>query len=119
MDSIREYEEAVTGSLVQVRMVEGLDHERVFTEIDSVLPAILSLTRSRASGLVTDHRGVVQLSGQFARTRSAGTDVVVAPADGYWAEDAAITTRQRPRAQATIETASSGLRPGRHPRTVL
>ena len=46
MASIKEYEESLKGSRVQVHIVEGLDHEQVFTEIDRVFPTLLAFTQS-------------------------------------------------------------------------
>jgi hypothetical protein len=46
MASIREYEEALKGSMVQVHIVEGLDHVQVFTEIDRVLDTLLAISQS-------------------------------------------------------------------------
>ena len=46
MASIKEYEESLKGSRVQVHIVEGLDHEQVFTEIDRVFPTMLAFTQS-------------------------------------------------------------------------
>lgn len=46
MASIEEYEESLQGSRVQVHIVEGLDHEQVFTEIDRVFPIMLAFTQS-------------------------------------------------------------------------
>jgi len=45
MASIKEYEESVKGSRVQVHIVEGLDHEQVFAEIDRVFPTMLAFTK--------------------------------------------------------------------------
>lgn len=44
VESVREYATALEGSLVQVQMVEGLDHEQVFDQIDAVFPAMLAFT---------------------------------------------------------------------------
>ena len=41
MASLKEYEESLKGSRAQVHVVEGLDHEQVFTEIDRVFPIML------------------------------------------------------------------------------
>lgn len=46
MASIKEYEKSLEGSMVQVHIVEGLDHEQLFDEIDRVLPTMLAFTRS-------------------------------------------------------------------------
>jgi pimeloyl-ACP methyl ester carboxylesterase len=45
MTSIREYEEALKRSKVQVHIVEGLNHHQEFTEIDTVLPVMLAFTK--------------------------------------------------------------------------
>ncbi len=50
MAGIREYEATLKGSKVQVQIVEGLDHMQELTEIDSVLPMMLSFTRAQPSG---------------------------------------------------------------------
>ena len=46
MSSFREYEESLPGSRVQVHIVEGLDHEQVFDEIDTVFSTMLAFTSS-------------------------------------------------------------------------
>jgi pimeloyl-ACP methyl ester carboxylesterase len=46
MTSIKEHEESLKGSRVQVHIVQGLDHEQVFADIDGVLPAMLAFTKS-------------------------------------------------------------------------
>jgi pimeloyl-ACP methyl ester carboxylesterase len=43
--SLREYEESLEGSRVQVHVVEGLGHDQVFDEIDRVLPTMVAFTR--------------------------------------------------------------------------
>ena len=40
LTSIKQYEDALRESMVQIQVVEGLDHEQEFSEIDKVLPAI-------------------------------------------------------------------------------
>jgi pimeloyl-ACP methyl ester carboxylesterase len=45
MASVREYEEALKGSMVKVSILEGLNHEQVFDEFDRVLPIMLSFTK--------------------------------------------------------------------------
>jgi pimeloyl-ACP methyl ester carboxylesterase len=47
MDSLREYEGSLAGSQVQVHIVEGLDHEQVFEQIDRVFPTMLAFTQAR------------------------------------------------------------------------
>jgi hypothetical protein len=39
-----EYQQALDGSLVQVYVIEGLDHEEAYTEIDKVFPILLAFT---------------------------------------------------------------------------
>ena len=46
LESYREYESEIPGSKVQVHLLEGLNHEQEFTEIDKVLPIILDFIRS-------------------------------------------------------------------------
>lgn len=46
IESVRNYKIALKGSLVQVQVVEGLDHEQVFDQIDTVFPDMLSFTKS-------------------------------------------------------------------------
>jgi len=46
MASVRQYEEALKGSRVQVSILEGLNHEQVFDEIDRVLPIMLAFTKA-------------------------------------------------------------------------
>jgi len=45
VDSLRTYEQSIEGSLVQVRVVKGLDHDTAFDEIDRVYPLMLSFTQ--------------------------------------------------------------------------
>ena len=45
MASIRAYEESLKTSMVQVQVIDGLDHRQEFTEIDKVLPPMLAFTR--------------------------------------------------------------------------
>jgi len=42
--SLKQYEDSLKGSRFQVHIVEGLDHEQVFEEIDRVFPAMLAFT---------------------------------------------------------------------------
>jgi pimeloyl-ACP methyl ester carboxylesterase len=44
--SLKEYEKSLKGTRVQVHIVEGLDHEQVFSEVDRVLPIMLAFTQS-------------------------------------------------------------------------
>jgi pimeloyl-ACP methyl ester carboxylesterase len=44
LDSVREYESSLTGSRVQLQLIEGLNHEQVFEEIDRVFPTLLAFT---------------------------------------------------------------------------
>jgi pimeloyl-ACP methyl ester carboxylesterase len=45
MASLKEYEESLKGSRVQVQIVEGLDHNQVFDEIDRVFPTMLAFAK--------------------------------------------------------------------------
>lgn len=45
MDSIKQYEEALVGSKVQVRVVEGLDHSQSFDQIDTVFPIFIAFCK--------------------------------------------------------------------------
>lgn len=44
--SVREYEQSLEGSRVQLHIVEGLNHEQVFDEIDKVFATLLAFTLS-------------------------------------------------------------------------
>lgn len=44
LQSIRRYANSLEGTLVQVRVVEGLDHEQLFNDIERVLPSMLDFT---------------------------------------------------------------------------
>jgi pimeloyl-ACP methyl ester carboxylesterase len=44
MASLKAREELLKGSAVRVSIVEGLDHEQVFTEVDSIFPAMLAFS---------------------------------------------------------------------------
>jgi pimeloyl-ACP methyl ester carboxylesterase len=44
MASHREYKSSLEGSMVQVHIVEGLDHEQAFAEINRVFPTMLAFT---------------------------------------------------------------------------
>jgi pimeloyl-ACP methyl ester carboxylesterase len=46
MASLSEYEDSLQGSRVQVQILEGLDHEQAFDEIDRVFPTMLAFTKS-------------------------------------------------------------------------
>ena len=46
MESLQEYQASLMGSRVQAHIVEGLNHEQVFEEIDRVFPILLAFTRS-------------------------------------------------------------------------
>jgi pimeloyl-ACP methyl ester carboxylesterase len=46
MATLKEYEESLKGSRVQVHIVEGLDHNQVFDEIDRVYLTMLAFTKS-------------------------------------------------------------------------
>ncbi len=45
IDSLHQYEASMPGSLVQVRVLDGLDHMQVFEEIDRVYPLMLEFTQ--------------------------------------------------------------------------
>lgn len=45
MSSVKKYEEALKTSKVQVHIVEGFDHEQVFSEIETVLPTMFAFTQ--------------------------------------------------------------------------
>jgi pimeloyl-ACP methyl ester carboxylesterase len=47
MASLKEYEESLKASNVQVHVIEGLNHLQEFTEIDQVLPVMLAFTKSQ------------------------------------------------------------------------
>jgi len=47
MASIKAYEESLTGSRVRVHIVDGLDHEQAFAEVDRVFPTMLAFTKLR------------------------------------------------------------------------
>jgi len=44
--SVMEYQQALDGSLVQVYIVEGLDHEGVFFDVDMVFPRMVAFSES-------------------------------------------------------------------------
>lgn len=46
MATIKDYEMALQGSNVQVQVLEGLDHEQEFSEIEKVLPVMLAFTKA-------------------------------------------------------------------------
>jgi pimeloyl-ACP methyl ester carboxylesterase len=46
MASVKEYKQALVGSLVQVDIIEGLDHEGVFFEVDRVFPRMVAFSES-------------------------------------------------------------------------
>ncbi len=46
MTSLKEYEESLKGSRIQAHIVEGLDHNQVFDQIDRVFPTMLAFTTS-------------------------------------------------------------------------
>lgn len=45
MASIREYEKSLRGSMVQVHIVKGLDHNQLFDDIEAVLPTMVAFTK--------------------------------------------------------------------------
>ena len=46
VSTLKEYEKSIKGSKLRVHMVEGLDHNQVFDEIDRVFPEMLAFTKS-------------------------------------------------------------------------
>jgi pimeloyl-ACP methyl ester carboxylesterase len=46
IDNFKEYETSLAESRIQAQILEGLNHEQVFDEIDRVLPILLAFTRS-------------------------------------------------------------------------
>lgn len=46
MASVVQYQESLKHSSVRVRILDGLDHEQVFDEVDVVLPTMLAFTRA-------------------------------------------------------------------------
>ena len=46
MASLKEYEASLPGSRLQVHVVEGLDHNQAFDDIDRVFPILLAFTQS-------------------------------------------------------------------------
>lgn len=46
LESFKEYKEELPGSNVQVRMLEGMNHEQEFENMDQVLPVILDFVKS-------------------------------------------------------------------------
>lgn len=46
MESLKDYEEQVHASQIQVRIIEGMSHEQEFENIETVLPVILDFVRS-------------------------------------------------------------------------
>jgi len=47
MASLREYEQDIPGSRLQIQVIEGLDHEQVFEAIERVLPILLDFMQVR------------------------------------------------------------------------
>jgi pimeloyl-ACP methyl ester carboxylesterase len=47
MDSLKAYEESLKASRMQVHVVEGLDHEQTFDEIDRVFPILLAFIQAQ------------------------------------------------------------------------
>ena len=47
MQSLLEYEASIPGSLLQVQVVEGLDHAQLFEAVDQILPILLALSEQR------------------------------------------------------------------------
>ncbi len=46
MANLKEYEQALQGSKVQVHIAKGMGHEQVFDEVDRVFPITLAFTQS-------------------------------------------------------------------------
>jgi pimeloyl-ACP methyl ester carboxylesterase len=46
MDSVREYEQRLEGSRIQLQIIEGLNHGDVFTEIDRVFATMLTFSQA-------------------------------------------------------------------------
>ena len=46
IESVREHATALKGSLVQVQIIEGLNHEQVFDQVDAIFPAFLTFWKS-------------------------------------------------------------------------
>ena len=44
--SIKEYEDSLPGSMDQVSIVEGLDHQQAFEDIEAVFPILLEFCES-------------------------------------------------------------------------
>jgi pimeloyl-ACP methyl ester carboxylesterase len=47
MQSLREYEASIPGSLLQVQVVEGLDHDQLFEAVDQILPILLAFSKKK------------------------------------------------------------------------
>ena len=47
MQSLREYEASILDSLLQVQVVEGLDHDQLFEAVDQILPILLAFSEKR------------------------------------------------------------------------
>ncbi len=50
MTSLQEYERLLAGTRVQVRIVEGLEHNQVFEEVDKVFPIMVAFTAQKPDG---------------------------------------------------------------------
>ena len=46
MESLKDYEGQIDGSQIQVRIIEGMNHEQEFENVEQVLPVILDFVRS-------------------------------------------------------------------------
>jgi pimeloyl-ACP methyl ester carboxylesterase len=57
MASFKEYEQSLERSRVRARILDGLDHEQVFTEIERALPTMLAFTASGPGVIPTGSRG--------------------------------------------------------------
>jgi pimeloyl-ACP methyl ester carboxylesterase len=47
MQSLKEYETSIPGSLFQVQVVEGLDHDQLFEAVDQILPVLLAFSEPK------------------------------------------------------------------------
>jgi pimeloyl-ACP methyl ester carboxylesterase/uncharacterized protein YndB with AHSA1/START domain len=73
MASIQEYRESLKGSSVQVQILEGLDHEGVFDEIDRVFSIMLAFTTAQAKEITLTQTILTSPSRVYAAfTKAAG-----------------------------------------------
>jgi hypothetical protein len=73
MATYKEYEASLAGSQVQVQLLQGLNHEQVFDQIDQVLPILLAFTQKQS-----DLRG----SARAAALGSPAAQLMRGPLDG-------------------------------------